>query len=238
MKAGFRRALDSGRKSGEGKTVATLYEECSEIWCGSPAAESIVNGIDTAEMNEAEIATMDANDTEESEGIPTPGTSASSQQETPESDGSDDFLEPLAKKVRQRREELSSLLNNRRNAKSTKKVAFQEQMLSFVKEDARMKREDLELKKRLLIQYESSQQQFEKTMLNLIDTISRTISEDFTLMQSILQPTIPQYQSQFHGNIPCIPSQHGMMHNQWSQLQNSNIYSNTESSSFTDMIKQ
>ena len=78
--------------------MATLYEECSEIWCGSPVAESIGNGIDTAEMSETEIATMGANDTEESEGMPTPGTSASSQQDTPESDGSDDFLEPLAEK--------------------------------------------------------------------------------------------------------------------------------------------
>ena len=238
MKAGFRRALDSGRKSGGGKTVATLYEECSEIWCGSPAAESIRYGIDAAEISETEISTMDGNDTEEPEEIPTPGTSASSQQETPETDGGDDFLELLGKKVRQRREELSSLLSSRRNAKSTRKVAFQEQMLSFVKEDARMKREDLELKKQMLIQYETSQEQFDKTMLNLSNTISRTISEGFTFMQSMLQPTIPQYQSQFHGNNTCIPNQQGMMYNQWSQFQNSSTCSNNESSSFTDMIKQ
>ena len=47
-----------------------------------------------------------------------------------------------------------------------------------------MKRENLELKKWMLIQYESSQEQFEKTMLNLSDTISRTISEGFTFIQS------------------------------------------------------
>ena len=113
--------------------------------------------------------------------------------------------------MRQRWEELSSLLSSGRNAKSTRKVAFQEQMLYFFKEDARMKREDLELKKQMLIQYETPQEQFDKTMPNLSDTISRTISEGFTFMQSILQPTIPQYQSQFHGNTPSIPSRQGMM---------------------------
>ena len=135
MKVGFRRALDSRRKSGGGKTVATLYKECSKIWC-TPSAESSRYGIDAAETNETEISTMDGNDTEEPEEIPTPGTSASSLQERPESDGGDDFLEPLAKNVRQRREEVSSLISSRRNAKSTRKVAFQEQMLSFVTEDA------------------------------------------------------------------------------------------------------
>ena len=115
--------------------MATLYEECSEIWCGSPAAKSIRYGIDVAEITETELSTMDGNDTEEPEIIQTPETSASSQQETPESDGSDEFLKPLAKKARQRREELSSLLSSRRNTKSTRKVAFQEKMLSFVKED-------------------------------------------------------------------------------------------------------
>ena len=178
---------------------------------------------------------MYGNDTEEPEEMPTPETSASSQQETPESD---DFLEPLAKKVRQRSEELSSLLSSRRNAKSTRKVACQEQMLSFVKEDARMKREDVELKKQMLIQYETSQERFDKTMLHLSNTISRTISEGFTFMQSMLQPTIPQYHSHFHGDTTCIPSQQGMMYNQWSQFQNSSICSNNESSSFTDIIKQ
>ena len=101
-----------------------------------------------------------------------------------------------------------------------------------------MKREDLKHKKQMLIQYETSQEQFDTTMLTLSNTISRTISEGFTFMQSMLQPTIPQYQSQFHGNNTCIPSQQGMMYNQWSQFQNSSTCSNNESSSFTDMIKQ
>ena len=101
-----------------------------------------------------------------------------------------------------------------------------------------MKREDLDLKKQMLIQYETSQEQYDKTMRNLSNTISRTISEGFTFMQSMVKPTIPQYQSQFHGNTICIPSQQGMMHNQCSQFQNSGICSNNESSSFTDIKQQ
>ena len=35
--ANFRKAVDSGRKSGGGRIVMALYDECHEIWSGSPA---------------------------------------------------------------------------------------------------------------------------------------------------------------------------------------------------------
>ena len=49
-----------------------------------------------------------------------------------------------------KKEELSNILKDRINSKSTKKVAFQDQMISFLKEDVQMKKEDLRIKRQLL----------------------------------------------------------------------------------------
>ena len=48
IKAGYRKAVDTGRKSGGGRLVASFYDECCEIWAGSPAVEPITRGIETS----------------------------------------------------------------------------------------------------------------------------------------------------------------------------------------------
>ncbi len=98
--------------------------------------------------------------------------------------------------MKQKREELASILKERRNSKSVKKVVFQEQMINFIKEDAQMKKEDLEMKRRMINHYESSEQQFGKVIQNLGETISRTMSEGFAMMQQMLQPGMP---NQYYG---------------------------------------
>ena len=45
----YKVALDSGRRSGGGRVVAQFYDICSKTWGGSPAAESVVGGMDTGE---------------------------------------------------------------------------------------------------------------------------------------------------------------------------------------------
>ena len=41
--------MDTGRQSGGGRTVATFYDLCSEIWSGSPVTESIQAGLEDVE---------------------------------------------------------------------------------------------------------------------------------------------------------------------------------------------
>ena len=41
----YRRAVDSGRRSGGGRVVATFYNACESIWGGCPAVETINGGI-------------------------------------------------------------------------------------------------------------------------------------------------------------------------------------------------
>jgi hypothetical protein len=48
IRFGYKKAVDSGRKSGGGRIVATFYNECCEIWAGSLAVKYTINGIDSS----------------------------------------------------------------------------------------------------------------------------------------------------------------------------------------------
>ena len=52
LKNSFRKALDTGRKSGGGRIVSSLYKECSDIWAGCPAAICIDGGFETTALTE------------------------------------------------------------------------------------------------------------------------------------------------------------------------------------------
>ena len=49
IKFGYRKAVDSGRRSGGGRVVTILFDKCAELWNGCPAVEAMDNGIETAE---------------------------------------------------------------------------------------------------------------------------------------------------------------------------------------------
>ena len=48
IRSNFKKAVDSGKRSGGGRIIFTFYELCEKIWAGSPAVRSIVGGIDTS----------------------------------------------------------------------------------------------------------------------------------------------------------------------------------------------
>ena len=43
----FRKAVESGKKSGGGRAVFTFYSLCQRLWGSSPAVNSIPNSIDS-----------------------------------------------------------------------------------------------------------------------------------------------------------------------------------------------
>ncbi len=47
IKNSFRKAIDSGKRSGGGRIVCSLYDECHQIWAGSPTADCIAGGLET-----------------------------------------------------------------------------------------------------------------------------------------------------------------------------------------------
>ena len=52
----FRKALDSGRMSGGGRTVAAFYYACSDIWSGSPATSILDNGLEWSLVSPDELS--------------------------------------------------------------------------------------------------------------------------------------------------------------------------------------
>ena len=47
----FRQAVDSGRRSGNGRVVMLYFELCEKIWGGSPATTQIEGGLETADLD-------------------------------------------------------------------------------------------------------------------------------------------------------------------------------------------
>lgn len=75
----YKAALDSGRRSGGGRVVATFFDMCSNIWAGSPSAQCIDGGLESFNVGsvekdteeEAESATVQS-DHEKNDCIPGP----------------------------------------------------------------------------------------------------------------------------------------------------------------------
>ena len=201
MKNGFRKALDSGKKSGGGRIVSSLYQECADVWAGCPAATSIDGGLETTDLNKTEDETLSEENSAVDIDSQESSLSISTENNVDDDDGLNDeskssSCEPLKKKMKLRREELSNLLKDRRNSKSIKKTTFQEKMLNFATEESDMRKEDLELKKRLVDQFESSEKQFSATIQKLSEDLNKTMSEGFHMMQMMLQPMQVLYPAQ------------------------------------------
>ena len=52
IRGSYKTAVDSGRRSGGGRVVLTFFDLCERVWSGSPAIESIGNGIDSLALTE------------------------------------------------------------------------------------------------------------------------------------------------------------------------------------------
>ena len=50
IKTSFRKAVDSGRRSGGGRVTYALYNECYEVWAGCPAVESLEDRVESSSM--------------------------------------------------------------------------------------------------------------------------------------------------------------------------------------------
>ena len=60
IKKSFRKAVDSGRKSGGGRVVWNLYDECYELWSGSPAVQCLNHGLETESVIELDNSNIDS----------------------------------------------------------------------------------------------------------------------------------------------------------------------------------
>ena len=93
IKFSYQKAVDSGRQSKGGRVVTIWFDECTELWSGYPAVESMDNGIETME----EILSNENPDRSESGSISLAANDAAMEDNTGETT-SDESVKDAVKK--------------------------------------------------------------------------------------------------------------------------------------------
>jgi hypothetical protein len=162
----YRKALDSGRKSGGGRVVAQFYDICSKIWSGSPAAEAIEGGIDSSLTSE-NTTTETTND--ESSIPPEPA-------QAPNDAMSSDESETSTQGPDHHRRDLVKHLQESRNAKLKKKIPVDKQILDITKKDFELKREMMEHMKHMEAEHNKQMKTLSESMVGLTNALTAAIA--------------------------------------------------------------
>ena len=131
IRQNYRKAIDSGRKSGGGRVAATFYEICQDIWSGSPATESIASGVEsTISANVDEDINGDVNGSED-DGAGQSGVESEIRGVNTEGGQS-------------RTDKMATFLKERRNKvieKKLPKIPIDQQLLNVAQEELAFKKE-------------------------------------------------------------------------------------------------
>ena len=112
MRTDYKKAVDSGRKSGGGRVVFTFYNLCESLWGGSPAVESVSTGLDSADVQDkTESITEVLSEQDEQE----EGSSLS------ETDKNQEECK-LDETTKKRRAKITEMLNNRKGEENQPKA--------------------------------------------------------------------------------------------------------------------
>uniref|UniRef100_A0A1X7UY57 Uncharacterized protein n=1 Tax=Amphimedon queenslandica TaxID=400682 RepID=A0A1X7UY57_AMPQE len=195
IRAKFREAVDSGRRSGHGRVVMLYYQLCERIWSGSPATEQISSGIESSDIVTFVSTSSQVNhqitDDEDTILSPCPTSTATDdlQQESSdqssaissgESASSDDT-------VLKRRELLNAKLTEYKHDKLKRKLPVDAQILSCTMEE-------LAVKKRMVEQMDVFEKQYTENITRLFDNMEKltnTISEGFAMLRNVMATTVP-----------------------------------------------
>ncbi len=151
IKAGFRKAIDSKRNSGGGRVVMALYDECMEIWGGSPAVESFVGGLESSvTLLESDNSPNSSKTIESSLDDDSLLCMPEKKQVAEQSDKkvTDDNNFPLyqdaAAKTAKKRSEMVQFLKERKDEKLTKRLSTDPQLVDIAKDDVAIKKKAYE----------------------------------------------------------------------------------------------
>ncbi|XP_029978185.1 uncharacterized protein LOC115410605 [Sphaeramia orbicularis] len=172
IRAKYRKAVDTGRRSGHGRVVYIFFDKCEQIWGGSPATNALEAGIESEDMlsssegpsTSSRCSTPAAQMPPVLDPVPSPDDENVSFQLPPEVVGRRDMLQ-------------TRLLNNRRNRLKHK-----------LHGDPAVQ-EDLILKKRMVDLLEESERRTSERLDRITDniaTITKTITD--VLHHMMMQP--------------------------------------------------
>ncbi|KAI9547658.1 hypothetical protein NQZ68_014924 [Dissostichus eleginoides] len=163
----YRHAVDTKRRSGQGRVVHMFFELCEEVWGGSPATHTLSSGMETGDLEESSSGPSSPPSLERSNDSPQP--------ESSESSGS----LPAAAVVQHRRDLLQAKLNSHRSDRLKRKLPADH----AVQEDIKIKKRMLELMEQTSIRNADSIQQMNASIVN----ITSTIQDGFSLMRELIQ---------------------------------------------------
>ena len=179
----FRKAVDSGRRSGGGRVIFALLKECEEIWSGSPAVHCIENGIQSSfsisSCSEDSLEDESRKDSCYASKIP---EGECSQQEDTNQEVRPEPAEKATKVMDDARGNLLSYLKERKDSKLSKRTSGEAQLLDIA-------REELKLKKATLASIEASKEKHAATMQMFgenLQNLTYVISNGFGMLQRIL----------------------------------------------------
>ncbi|CAL8405074.1 unnamed protein product [Boreogadus saida] len=152
----YRGAVDTGRRSGQGRVVMLYYELCQEIWGGSPSTRCIEGAMETDDLLD-------------SPGCSTPTMESPSPSPPPHSEESSDRLPPAVAKLDSHR-------------KDRLKRKARPDPVAEAEEDRRMKRRMVELAEESAKSYAESTLQLNANIAN----ICSTIQDGFALMREMM----------------------------------------------------
>ena len=200
IRTDFRKAVDSGKKSGGGRVVFTFYSLCQSLWGSSPAVNSIPNSIDSqddsSEALESAASHFSSTVTDEI------GLSNDHQKPQENADSSDDAADdeevnsnPVGQSQQYPgQEKVKTFLKNHRSQKLSTRMGAESQMLQFAKEDLNLKRKLLEQLEKLDADFNQNIAKVGRTM----DTISNVMQQCLGVLGNLVKG--PQHYGQFHHN--------------------------------------
>ena len=228
----YRNAVDTGRRSGQGRVIMLQFDLCEQIWGGSPATTKINNAIETSSINDDETSesVLSSNSTS------IEGTADDGNFDFPDTENvvptsfSTSTLPKTSSDTKKRRALLDDCLTNYKKKKLEKKVSLENQLLEYANQEN-------EFRKEFLQQQKEADEDYKKTMASLSGTmaeIGKSISDGFAslryLMQSQQQPMQNSGGWESNGNQPFIPRQiHPNMQYQGFQFMADNIHGSPES---------
>ena len=215
LKANFRKAVDSDRQSGGGRVVSFLYKECFEIWCGSPAVDSIPTGIESVSLNEDESTDSQSKSEVQITTLTPLTTSDSLTSSDVGRDASDEdspatCTMPKIKDMGACRRDLLVHLKSNRDSKLTKRTSSETQVLEST-------RQEITLKKRIMESIELAEKKHEEQMKTLnenMTSLTAVIGNGCAMIQMMMQNQLNQQgPSQFVNKHPV--HSHQLYHGNW-----------------------
>ena len=190
----YRKAVDSGKRSGHGRVVTIYFDLCEKIWGGSPATTQISTGVESSDLFESPEIPSNEGDTNTENCLDQANDSVNSGQ----SEDSESST------IQRRREQLDNTLKTYRHSKMRKKLSQDAHVMAIATEE-------LELKKKIIEQMEKMDQQHQKDMSKLTSSMDK-ISDAIGAFSTVFKAMVPQqnfYPSpQYSPYSPFPPSHH------------------------------